>query len=178
MSSTSSVENVHRVTKGALLTVQGRTHAVDLVGDTSLGYDPAVLEQYRAGVVSTVPLLVRADACDGAGMTVGEVTWVMDPERVPPAGFLSAVVPGQPFPAVQEYLLHVHVTIPDLLPGITLRNAAASGPVILRNSNAVAFPPANDEYELVQPVGLEDAGNPGPLLATIERFPTIVNPLR
>ncbi|MEY9872514.1 hypothetical protein ABH931_001990 [Streptacidiphilus sp. MAP12-33] len=178
MSATSSVENVHRLTKGAQLTVGGRPHVVDFSGDTSIGYDPAVLEQYRAGAISTLPLLVHADSCDGAGTTIGEVTWVMDPERVPPAGFLSAVAPGQPFPGVQEYLLNINVTIPDLLPGITLRNALATGPVILRNSNAVVFPPANDEYELVQPIGLEDVRDPGPVLATIDSFPTIVNPLR
>ncbi len=39
-----------------------------------------------------------------------------------------------------------------------------------------AFPPQNDVYNLVEPIELEDVNNPGPVLATIQRFPVTVNP--
>ena len=74
--------------------------------------------------------------------------------------------------------MNVHVTMPDLLPGITLRSQYTPnpGPPILRNSNVTNFPPQNDVYQLVEPIELEDVNNPGPVLATIQSFPLTVNP--
>lgn len=75
-------------------------------------------------------------------------------------------------------IVNVHVTIPNLLPNITLRNKIPSnpGPAILRNANVTNFPPQNDIYQLVEPMDLEDVNNPGPVLATIQSFPLTVNP--
>ncbi|MEY9873146.1 hypothetical protein ABH931_002628 [Streptacidiphilus sp. MAP12-33] len=173
-----ATESVHRRTGGAVVTVGGHAHQVDFAGDTVMAFDAELLRRYRAGSVEAVPLLVTADACDGAGATIGEVTWVLDPDRLPPAGALRALTPGQPFPAVQEFALNIRVTIPDLLPGVTLRNRVVDGPVILRNANAIAFPPENDAYELAVAVRLEDVARPGPVLATIDSFPTVANPVR
>jgi hypothetical protein len=74
--------------------------------------------------------------------------------------------------------MNVHVTVPGLLPGITLRNKPLPnpGPAILRNPNVTNFPPQNDVYQLVSPIELEDLNNPGPVLATIQSFPLTVNP--
>ena len=102
----------------------------------------------------------------------------MDPDRVPPESTLTAIVPGQPFPAIQDYVLNCHVTIPNLLAGITLRNKIPTnpGPAILRNASVTNFPPQNDVYSLVEPMELEDVNNPGPVLATIRSFPLTVTP--
>jgi hypothetical protein len=75
-------------------------------------------------------------------------------------------------------VVNIHVTIPNLLPDITLRNKIPPnpGPAILRNANVTNFPPQNDVYSLVEPIELEDVNNPGPVLATIQSFPLTVNP--
>ncbi|MBV8096337.1 MAG: hypothetical protein JO110_24480 [Acetobacteraceae bacterium] len=80
--------------------------------------------------------------------------------------------------AVHEIAMNVHVTMPDLLPGVTLRNKPSPnpGPAILRNPNVTNFPPQNDVYQLVSPIELEDVNNPGPVLATIQTWPTTLNP--
>ena len=73
--------------------------------------------------------------------------------------------------------MNTHVTIPNLLPGITLQNKFSNpGPTILRNANVTGFPPQGDVYQLVSPIELEDVNNPGPVLATIQTFPVTVNP--
>lgn len=70
-------------------------------------------------------------------------------------------------------IVNMHVTIPNLLPGITLRSKFTPnpGPLILRNLNVTNSPPQNDVYQLVEPIELEDVNNPGPVLATIQSFP-------
>ncbi|MBV9691393.1 MAG: hypothetical protein JO202_16965 [Ktedonobacteraceae bacterium] len=125
-----------------------------------------------------MPLLIQEHVSDGIGNIIGSITVRKDPDRDPPQSTITAIVPGHPFPAVQDMVVNIHVTIPNLLPGITLRNKIPTnpGPPILRNSNVTNFPPQNDVYQLVEPIELEDVNNPGPVLATIQSFPLTVNP--
>jgi hypothetical protein len=124
-----------------------------------------------------VSLLIQEHVSDGIGNIIGPITVRLDPNRQPPQSTLTAIVSGKPFPAVQDMVVNVNITIPNLLPGITLQNKIPSnpGPAILRNSNVVNFPPDNDVYNLVEPMDLEDVNNPGPVLATINSFPLTVN---
>ncbi|MBV8096653.1 MAG: hypothetical protein JO212_16305 [Acetobacteraceae bacterium] len=58
-----------------------------------------------------------------------------------------------------------------------MRNKTSNpGPAILRNPKAMNFPPNNDVYQLVSPIELEDVNNPGPVLATIQTWPTTLSP--
>ncbi len=164
--------------QGAKLLVMGTTYLADFHGNLKVLLDPNKLSQFLSGVVSLVPLLIQEHVSDGIGNIIGPITVRMDPDRVPPQSTITAIVPGVPFPAVQDMLVNIHVTIPNLLPGITLRNKIPTnpGPPILRNSNVTNFPPQNDVYQLVEPIELEDVNNPGPVLATIQSFPLTVNP--
>jgi hypothetical protein len=156
----------------------GTSYLADFHGHFSFLLDPNVLSQFLSGTVSLVPLLIQEQVADGIGNIIGPITIRQDPDRVPPQSTLKAIVAGTPFPAVQDIIFNVHVTIPNLLPGITLRSQIPSnpGPPILRNSRVTGFPPQNDIYQLVEPIELEDVNNPGPVLATIQTFPATVNP--
>ena len=158
--------------------VMGTSYLADFHGNIMFLLDPNKLSQFLSGVISQVPLLIQEQASDGIGNIIGPITMRQDPDRVPPPSTLTSIVAGQPFPGVQDIIFNVHVTIPNLLPGITLRNKIPTnpGPPILRNSNVTNFPPQNDIYALVEPIELEDVNNPGPVLATIKSFPLTVNP--
>jgi len=163
------------------LLVAGNTYLADFQGNLGVLLDPAKLAQFLSGVVisgaTMVELLIQEHVTNGVGALIGPITVDMDPDRVPPPSTLIAIRPGMPFPAVQDMHINIHVTIPNLLPGITLRNKLSNpGPAILRNPNLIAFPPQNDVYQLVEPIDLEDVNNPGPVLATIQTFPVTVNP--
>ena len=166
---------------GVQLLVAGTTYVADFAGHLTVGLDPAELARFLAGVVvggaTMVSLLIQEHVVTAANAVTGLIEVTMDPNRVPPPSTLRAIVPGVPFPAIQDMNLNIHVTIPNLLPGITLRNKLSNpGPAILRNPNVIAFPPNNDVYQLVSPIELEDVNNPGPVLATIQNFPVTVRP--
>jgi hypothetical protein len=165
----------------AQLVVAGTTYLADFTGNLAVLLDPAQLGQFLSGVVingsTMVSLLIQEHVSHGVGAAIGVITVVMDPDRVPPPSTVIAITPGRPFPAIQDMYVNIHVTIPNLLPGITLRNKISNpGPAILRNANVTNFPPQNDVYQLVEPIELEDVNNPGPVLATIQTFPLTVNP--
>jgi hypothetical protein len=163
---------------GVELTVGSTSDVVDLTGSVQISLDPDVHAQFLTGTVSVVPMRIHEHKSDGVGDKVGPITVRTDPDRVPPDSTITAVASGQPFPAVHDMVVNIHVTIPNLLPGITLRNQIPPnpGPAILRNSSVTNFPPQNDVYALVEPIDLEDVNNPGPVLATIQSFPVTVNP--
>jgi hypothetical protein len=163
------------------LLVKGQTYVADFTGHVGLVVDPAQLAQFRAGAVTNgttrVEILIQEYMADGVGADIGRITTVRDPNRVPPPSTLTAIAPGRPFPAILDFLLNLHVTIPNLLPRITLRNKTSKpGAAILRNPNVTNFPPDNDVYQLVEPIELEDVNNPGPVLATIRTFPVTFDP--
>jgi hypothetical protein len=165
----------------AQLVVAGTTYVADFTGNLAVLLDPAELARFLAGTttrgVSMVSLLIQEHVSNGVGAVIGAITVVKDPDREPPPSTLTAISPGIPFPAIQDMNVNIHVTIPNLLPRITLGNKVTNpGPAILRNPNVTNFPPQNDIYQLVSPIELEDVNNPGPVLATIQSFPLTVNP--
>lgn len=164
--------------QAAEIVVATTSYLADFHGNLKVLLDPNTLSQFLSGVITLVPLLVQEHVSDGIGNIIGPITVRMDPNRTPPQSTITAIVAGQPFPAVQDMIVNIHVTIPNLLPGITLQNKIPPnpGPAILRNSNVTNFPPQNDVYNLVEPIELEDVNNPGPVLATIKSFPLTVNP--
>ncbi|GHO95867.1 hypothetical protein KSF_059150 [Reticulibacter mediterranei] len=176
--STSGLFSCGHFGQGVEVIVGPTSYLADFHGHFSFLLDPNVLSQFLSGAVSLVPLLLQEHVSDGIGNIIGPITIRKDPDREPPQSTLTAIVPGVPFPAIQDIISNIHVTIPNLLPGITLRNKIPPnpGPAILRNSNVTNFPPQNDVYSLVEPMELEDVNNPGPVLATIQSFPITVNP--
>ncbi len=170
--------NTGAFAQAAEVVVGANTYLADFHGNIKVLLDPNQLSQFLSGAISVVTLLIQENVFDGVGNIIGPITWRMDPDRDPPQSTLTAIVPAQPFPAIQDYVLNCHVTIPNLLPRITMRNKIPPnpGPAILRNSNVTNFPPNNDVYNLVEPMDLEDVNNPGPVLATIMSFPLTVNP--
>jgi hypothetical protein len=163
------------------LQVAGQNYLADFAGHVTFLLDPNRLAQFLSGVVTggatRLDLLIQEFVSTAANAATGIIEVVMDPDRVPPPSTLTAIVPGKPFPAIQDMYVNIHVRIPNLLPRITLRNKVSNpGPAILRNSNVTYFPPQNDVYQLVSPIELEDVNNPGPVLATIQTFPATVHP--
>lgn len=170
--------NFGQFAQAAEIVVGGTSYLADFYGNIKFLLDPNILSQFLSGAVSIVPLLIQEHVNDGIGNIIGPITMRMDPDRDPPQSTITAIVPGMPFPAIEDHIFNVQVTIPNLLPGITLRNKISddSSPAIFRNSNVTNFPPQNDVYNLVAPIDLEDVNNPGPVLATIKSFPLTVNP--
>jgi hypothetical protein len=178
---TGSLTTCGHQAQAAQLIVAGTTYIADFVGHTSCLVDPNQLAQFLAGVVTNgvtmVNLLIQEIVSNGIGAVIGPITVIMDPNRVPPPSTLTAIVPGRPFPAIQDMNVNINVTIPNLLPNITMQNKISNpGPAILRNANVTNFPPQGDVYQLVEPIDFEDVNNPGPVLATILTFPVTVNP--
>jgi hypothetical protein len=166
---------------GAQLIVAGRTYLADFTGNVAFLLDPGELARFLSGVVTNgmtmVSLLIQEHVAHGIGTDIGIIEVVMDPNRVPPQSTLTAIRPGRPFPAIQDIVHNINVTIPNLLPRITLQNKTSNlGPAILRDANVTNFPPQYDVYQLVSPIELEDVNNPGPVLATIQTFPATLNP--
>jgi len=158
----------------AQLIVAGRQYVADFTGHTAFSFDPNRLAQYLKGDANQVEMRIQEDVNNGVGAVIGAISWIMDPGRVPPPSTLTAISPGTPFPAVEEFVLNIIVEIPALLPGVRLRNK--DRPAILRNANVTDFPPQNDMYQLAEPIQLEDVNNPGQVLATIRNFPGTWNP--
>ena len=158
--------------------VVGQRYVADFTGHLTVGLDPSQLSQYLRGASNGVELLIQEYVANGVGAVIGAISMTLDPDRDPGPSRLTPITPGNPFPAVQDFVVNMHVEIPTLLPGIRLRNVVPPnpGPTILRNANVTAFPPQNDVYQLVEPMDLEDINNPGPVLATIQYFPLTVNP--
>ena len=158
--------------------VAGQRYLADFTGHLTMGLDPNELARYLQGAANAVEILIHEYAANGVGAVIGAISMVRDPDRDPGPSRLAPIVPGVPFPGVQEFIVNMHVEIPALLPGIRLRNVIPPnpGPTILRNPNVTSFPPQNDVYQLVEPIELEDVNNPGPVLATIQSFPLTVNP--
>jgi len=157
--------------------VAGTTYLADFNGNWKVLLDPNRLSQFLSGATNLVYLLLQEYVFHGIGTGVGIIEMIMDPNRVPPQSTITAIVSGRPFPAIQDMVVNMNVTIPNLLPRITMQNKIPSnpGPTIFRNSNVTNFPPQNDVYALVEPIELEDVNNPGPVLATIQSFPLTVN---
>ncbi len=155
----------------------GVSYVADFNGSLAVLLDPVKLQQFLVGAVDIVDLLIQDHVSHGVGAGIGPIEVRIDPVRVPSLSTITAQITGQAFPAVQDMRVNIYVTMDNILKGITLRNVIKNpGPAILRNSNVTAFPPNGDVYQLVEPIDLEDINNPGPVLATIQNFPVVVNP--
>ncbi|MBV8096336.1 MAG: hypothetical protein JO110_24475, partial [Acetobacteraceae bacterium] len=110
------------VSKGAELVVGGKKYHADFKGKFSSHHDPEHLSHFHKGGRSNVEHRIHGHTAQGHGSGIGTITMRQDPDNEPHPSSLTATVPGQAFPAVHEIAMNVHVTIPDLLPGVTLRN--------------------------------------------------------
>ena len=162
--------------QGSRLVVNGRYYLADLNGNIKTVNDSDELARFRDTSTNLVHFQIIELAFDGTGDGIGPVTIRLDPDRTPPPTTLTAYSSG--FPAVHDFNMNINVTIPDLLPGITLRNKIPTdygAPTILRASLG-QFPPNSDGYIPAEPVELEDVNNPGPVLAEISTLPTTLSP--
>lgn len=163
--------------QGAEVIVGTTAYRADFQGSLKIVLDSDQLAQFRSGVISLVPLLIQEQVFDGIGDIIGSIMMCRDLDRDPLLSTLAAVIVGHPFPAIQEIVINSHVAIPTLLPGIALRNKILPSreSTVLRDSQAMSFPPKDGVYTLVEPMELEDVNHPGPVLATIKSFPLTVN---
>ena len=171
------VFSLNYAAKGVEVVVKGTSYRADFKGNLKLQWDPVKLSQFTSGTLGSIPLRIQGHEGRGEGTSMGPITLRKNPDREPPQSILKANSKGLAFPATQDLVIDFHVTIPNLLPGVTLRSKYTPnpGPPILRNPNVTNFPPQNDVYQLVEPIDLEDINNPGPVLATINNFPATVN---
>ncbi len=159
--------------QGAEVVVGTTTYLADFHGSLKIVLDSDQLAQFWSGNISLVPLLIQEQVFDGIGESIGSIMVRKDLDRDPLPSTLTAIIVGHPFPAIQEIVINSHAAIPHLLPDITLRNKILPGreSAVLRDPQAMSFPPKNGMYTLVEPMELEDVNNPGPVLATIKSFP-------
>jgi hypothetical protein len=100
----------------AQLLVAGQTYLADFTGHISILLDAARLDQFRSGAANNVELLIQELMFNGVGALICPITINMDPNRSPPPSTLTATTPKRPFPAIQDYIINMNVTIPNLLP--------------------------------------------------------------
>lgn len=116
----------------------------------------------KAGL-KTVPLTVLTIGGQGFAEGIGETRFWLDATR-PVKSAIWEKQAGTEFPAVQELRFHVFYTF-EALPGQVFRSV---NPVVMRSNHVGAFPPPpGTVYELVRPVALEDAANPGPVIGRL-----------
>jgi len=125
----------------------------------------------RDGVAS-VPLVITGHNTIGDVAGLGRIMVSRDPDREAPEGVLRENSAGEGFPATQEMLVNIHVTL-DSLPGFVLRNVKTG---TLRNEDQQSFPPRNARYELQEPLDLERVDEPGEVVARIISYTAHINP--
>ena len=148
-------------------------YLADFTGNLKTVYYSNDLSDYLRGATNTATLFLQDFVLHGIGAGIGNIEMVMDHNRDPGLGSLTATIPGQPFPAVLEYTWYVQVTIPALLPGNTLENYPV--PTIFRSSAVTAFPPINDVFNFVEMMELVDYKRSSRSLVTIMSFPSTVH---
>ncbi len=163
------------VTRAAQVMAAGNVYLADFHGNISVLVDPNILRRFMNGETLSMPLTVEEAEFYGAGAGIGPITMKLDRVRPLPQSTLTAVAAGRPFPAVQDYVLNVQVAIPNLFPGITLRNRLSKGKsTVLASASVASYPPENGTYYLPRPFELEDANKPSGVLATVVVFETKV----
>jgi hypothetical protein len=125
----------------------------------------------RDGLAS-VPLIITRHRTEGDVEGLGRITVAQDPNREAPQSVLRENNPGEGFPATQDMLVNLHVTL-NSFPGLTLRNVETG---TLRNERQVGFPPRNARYALQNPLDLERVDDPGPVVARILSYTANINP--
>jgi len=163
--------------QGAEVVVGPNTYRADFHGRLKIVLDSDQLAQFRSGGISLLPLVIQDQVFDGIGESIGSIMVRKDLDRDPLPSTLTASIVGHPFPAIQEIVINCHLALPHLLAGLTLRNKILPGrqSAVLRDPQAMSFPPKNGVSTLVEPMELEDVNNPGPVLATIKSFPLTIH---
>jgi hypothetical protein len=122
--------------------------------------------------VASIPLVITGHKTIGDVAGLGQITVSRDPDRDAPLSVLRENNAGEGFPATQEMLVNIHVTL-DALPGFVLRNVKTG---TLRNEGQQSFPPRNARYELQEPLDLERVDEPGEVVARILSYTANINP--
>jgi hypothetical protein len=122
--------------------------------------------------VASVPLLITGHRTVGEVDGLGQITVARDPDREAPRSMLYENSPGEGFPATQDMLVNIHVTLASL-PDMVLRNVKTG---TLRNESQESFPPRNARYELQEPLDLERVDEPGTVIARILSYTANINP--
>jgi hypothetical protein len=142
-------------------TADGKRVALNPTGRLALTLDLEELQRFITSVIHSLTFMVKEfEATDGS------TTISLDTGRAVESTFIGT---GS-FPADQVMNFHLIVESPELFPGKKLRSknhASLSG-------RLDSFPPQGDLYQLADPVELEDADNPGEVLARINNFPVRV----
>ncbi|HEU4739058.1 MAG TPA: hypothetical protein VFS54_08250 [Solirubrobacterales bacterium] len=129
-------------------------------------------EPFESDGVASVPLVITGHETVGEVGDLGQITVSRDPDREAPVSILRENQAGEGFPATQEMMVNIHVTL-AALPGFALRNTKTG---ILRNSDQQGFPPRNARYELQEPLDLERVDEPGEVVARILAYTANINP--
>jgi hypothetical protein len=129
-------------------------------------------EPFESEGLANVPLVITGHNTVGDVAGLGQITVSRDPEREAPASVLRENRPGEGFPATQEMLVNIHVTLASL-PGFVLRNTETG---VLLNDQQDGFPPRNARYRLQEPLNLERVDEPGQVVARILSYTANINP--
>lgn len=148
----------------------GNTFRFDLHGTAQ-----AVVGAAIRGAESPSRLLTtRAEDMIGFDPVLGRVTVT---ERQPARGELVSPVPGKDFPALVSLPQDVAVTMEHTPCDDSGAPATFvdSAPFALLNTNAKAFPPNDQVYDIVEPVAFHPIGDPdSPDFVTALQFPVTV----
>ncbi len=144
------------------------TYSGDFEGSLTVAPGTQIMQDEWA----LLPLAIRGHKTDGNIYSLGRVSVSHDGTRPAPLSHLRQNEPGKAFPATQEMYVNSLVTI-EAFEGLTLRSVR---PGVLLNPSVESFPPRNARYDLQAPMDLEDADNPGPVLARIVSYTARINP--
>ena len=156
--------------RASIEVVGGAQYAASFSGEMRVTAGEAFEDE---GGRAIVPLAITGHATAGQADGLGRLTVDRDEEREVGPSTLTEIEPGTGFPAVQEMHVNILVTVPDLLPGVTLRNVDTG---VLRNERQAGFPPENATYELQRPLDLERVDQPGTIVARILNYSARINP--
>jgi hypothetical protein len=145
----------------------GNTYRFDLHGTAQ-----AVMGAPLAGSESPTRLVTtRAEDMLGFDPVLGQITVT---EREPARGELVSPVPGKDFPALASFAQDVTVAMEHTPCDDSGAPAAfvTSAPFALVDTNAKAFPPHGEVYNIVDPVAFHPVGEPdSPAFVTAFQFP-------
>jgi hypothetical protein len=120
-------------------------------------------ETFISNGYKTVRLEILSNGGHAFAEGIGATHFWFDSSRPVPS-FIREKTPGTEFPAVQEMRFHFFYEA-EAFPGKVFRSV---NPAIMRSNHVTAFPPPpGTEYDLVQPVALEDVNNPGEVVGYI-----------
>jgi hypothetical protein len=129
-------------------------------------------KETRENGLATMLLEIRGHETKGHAPQVGAIKVSHDSDRPSKPSRIQELVAGTRFPASQEMYVNINVTF-DALPNVVLRNVETG---LLKCDSQDSFPPENSEYVLQEPMDLEDAANPGVVIARMVAYTALINP--